>query len=227
MNAPIIILPFNGQALLLDCGLITVLTNQEILTDYYKDVCEAMTQSSESINERCRLPPLNEVQQICLSNMIVSRANLEEDLSVHGEVSLVDCSDLYMKVKRSYQPNVYKRVEALNVDANYKGLLVSLSRSDYTFLVALGLSFGEKEALSDPDLNLVESVGEDGSSLSRQQEQVLDKQGKEDVKEQSKLVVGKSKASFKNESLLFKFNIESIKMYLHEEVEALVITPFL
>ena len=101
VNAPIIILPTSNQAVLLDCGLITVKTNQEILTDYYRNMPEQTTKASELVSERLRLPPLLEVQRICLSDMIVSRAHLERDLSVHSEVVLVDCSDLNLQVRRS------------------------------------------------------------------------------------------------------------------------------
>ncbi len=43
------------------------------------------------------------------------------------------------------------------MDANYKGLSVSLSRSDYAFLIGLGRSFAVKEHVADPDL-----MGEEG-----------------------------------------------------------------
>ena len=35
VNAPIILLPYKDQALLLDCGLITVKTNLDIINEYY------------------------------------------------------------------------------------------------------------------------------------------------------------------------------------------------
>ena len=72
VNAPIIILPYeDNQALLLDCGLITVQTNLDLDENYYES--SDVSQKEQSLNERCKLPPLIEIQSISLSNMEISR----------------------------------------------------------------------------------------------------------------------------------------------------------
>ena len=72
VNAPIIILPYeNDQALLLDCGLVTVQTDLDLDEKYYES--SDVAQYEQSLNERCRLPPLIEIQSISLSNMEISR----------------------------------------------------------------------------------------------------------------------------------------------------------
>jgi hypothetical protein len=70
VNAPIIILPYADQALLLDCGIIRVQTDLDILNSYYADDEPA---KMENVNDRCLLPPVIEIQNISLSNMEISR----------------------------------------------------------------------------------------------------------------------------------------------------------
>lgn len=53
---------------------------------------------------------------------------MQQDLTVQSELSLVNCSDLDVSVRRNMQPDVFKRIESLNVNAKYKGLMVRLLR---------------------------------------------------------------------------------------------------
>ena len=53
---------------------------------------------------------------------------MQQDLTVQSELSLVNCSDLDVGVRRNMQPEVFKRIESLNINAKYKGLMVSFFR---------------------------------------------------------------------------------------------------
>lgn len=53
---------------------------------------------------------------------------MQQDLTVQSELSLVNCSDLDVSVRRNMQPDEFKRIESLNVNAKYKGLMVRLLR---------------------------------------------------------------------------------------------------
>ncbi len=144
--------------------------------------------------------------------MEVSRILLNSDLSILSEISLVDCSDLQVTVRRNLQPDVYKQIEFVNVKANYNGLLVSLSRGDYTFLIEVLQSFGEKELFSDSDLNIGDG-GADGKVAKK--ERKSKKKEKQAAKQQQKDDV-------RNESILVKFDVQSIRMYLHDQETVLV-----
>ena len=74
INAPLIIVPENSNssnAILLDCGVVTVRTSLSVLKDYYlkKDV----EIDTRCLNDRCRLPPVIEIQKVTLSKMEISK----------------------------------------------------------------------------------------------------------------------------------------------------------
>lgn len=204
VNAPIILIPYKDQAMLLDCGLIKVQTNLEIIHNYF-ETNKQIQFDNTLVNERCRIPPLLEVQSISLSNMEISRVILQQDLNIQSELSLVDCSDLKLVVRRNFQPEIYKYIEFLNVKANYCGLLVSMSRGDYTFLIELMQSFGEKEPVSDPDLNFDQNLEEIKPNKNKSGE------------EKDPKISRKSLDEIRNENILVKFDVQSIQMYLHDQ----------
>ncbi len=211
VNAPIILLPYNDQAVLLDCGLITVQTNLEIVQNYFENV---PTTNDENLNTRCQIPPLIEIQCVSLSNMEISRILLNSDLSILSDVSLVDCSDLQVTVRRNLQPDIYSRIEALNVKANYNGLLASLSRGDYTFLIEVLQSFGEKEIVKDSDFrSQKKSIDSDELAKKKGKAKKMEKRSKK-----QQIIT----ADVKNESILVKFDVKSIKIYLHDQETVLV-----
>ena len=75
MNAPIIIVPKNASnenALLLDCGLIKVQSSLEILDKYY-EMINIKKLDLRKLNDRCKLPPVIEIQNVSLSNMEISK----------------------------------------------------------------------------------------------------------------------------------------------------------
>ncbi len=75
MNAPIIIVPKNASdenALLLDCGLIKVQSSLEILDKYY-EMINTKKLDLKKLNDRCKLPPVIEIQNVSLSNMEISK----------------------------------------------------------------------------------------------------------------------------------------------------------
>lgn len=47
-------------------------------------------------------------------------------MKIQNQLFLVDCSDLKVLVRRNLQPNVFKKIEPLNVEVMYGGLLVKL-----------------------------------------------------------------------------------------------------
>jgi hypothetical protein len=149
VNAPIIIIPEQSSslnALLLDCGLIKIKTNLDILDHYYDKLD---LKNHQTLNHRLRLPPIIECQKVTLSNMEISRVVLEEtDLNIKSEIFLVDCSDLNVNVRRNLQPKIYEKFEPISVEVIYGGLLVSIDQSDYTFILNLLQTMNEKPSES-------------------------------------------------------------------------------
>lgn len=82
----------------------------------------------------------------------------EKELSIDNQLFLVDCSELKLTIKRNLQPQVFKTIEPLNVEVIYGGLLVSIARSDYSFLLELLANLDDKTADEDPDLPKLEST---------------------------------------------------------------------
>ncbi len=80
VNAPIIIIPHHitkNNALMLDCGLIKVQTSLEILDKFYEMVANTKIEK-KSLNDRCKIPPVIEIQNVTLSNMEISKYYFEE-----------------------------------------------------------------------------------------------------------------------------------------------------
>jgi vacuolar protein sorting-associated protein 13A/C len=74
INAPIIVVPQNSSssnALLLDCGIMTIRTNLDLMSNYYKN--EKHVVNASFLNHRCKLPPIVEIQKISLSEMKILR----------------------------------------------------------------------------------------------------------------------------------------------------------
>lgn len=74
INAPLIIVPENSSssnAILLDCGVVTVRTSLSVLKDYY--VKKDVEIDTRCLNDRCRLPPVIEIQKVTLSKMEISK----------------------------------------------------------------------------------------------------------------------------------------------------------
>lgn len=74
VDAPLILVPENlvsKNALLLDCGVLTIKTNLNILKNYYhsKDI----EIDKRRLNDRCQLPPIIEIQKLTLSKMEISK----------------------------------------------------------------------------------------------------------------------------------------------------------
>ena len=129
-------------------------------------------------------------------------------MNIKSELSLVDCSDLKLIVRRNFQPEIYEKIEMLNVRGNYNGLLASLSRNDYTFILQVLQSFGEKTTNTDPDLNFNEPV---------QSRKISDK-NKSNQTATNALVKEKKRAA----NISVQFEVQSIKMHLHNEDTDLV-----
>jgi hypothetical protein len=68
------------------------------------------------------------MQKVKIISCTILRIKMQQDLTVQSELSLVNCSDLDVSVRRNMQPDVFKRIESLNVNAKYKGLMVRLLR---------------------------------------------------------------------------------------------------
>jgi len=68
------------------------------------------------------------MQKVKIISCTILRIKMQQDLTVQSELSLVNCSDLDVSVRRNMQPDEFKRIESLNVNAKYKGLMVRLLR---------------------------------------------------------------------------------------------------
>ncbi|CAF0704730.1 unnamed protein product [Brachionus calyciflorus] len=154
IEAPIIIVPENSASfhgLVLDCGKLTIQTRLDIKYDYFKSkrfIC-----NQNCLNYECLIPPVVEVQMITLSKMEISRAILNKNLDTVNELFLVNCSELNVTVKRNLQPQIYLDIESISVNAIYGGLLVSIARSDYSFVLQLLLNLAEKtKEIKDIDI---------------------------------------------------------------------------
>ncbi len=144
-----------------------------------------------------------------------------EDLNLLSSLTLVDCSELKVVVKRNLQPKVFKDIEAIFIEAIYGGLLVSLSKSDYTFIIELLQNINEKFINTDKDLDFVMDGGKEktlkkrksqGSTNSLQEiKNILDIEEKTNKKEVSDVP-----------NISIKFYIDSIKMYLHDKESKMV-----
>lgn len=209
VDAPIIIVPHKSNdeknALLLDCGQIKVLTTLEILDKYYEMINIKIDE--KKLNDRCKIPPVIEIQHVTLSDMTISRIDLEENLSVKSELSVVDCSDLTVTVRRNMQPEIFRRIEALNINAFYKGLALSIARSDYTFVIELLESLSEKTKQSDPDLVFNDSAKVPKSPAASQTNK----------KKLNELESNQTSDDALNLNLFFKLDIKSIQVKLFEE----------
>ena len=128
---------------------------------------------------------------------------MDDNLNIKSEVSLVDCSDLKLTVRRNFQREIYEKIEMLNVRGNYNGLLASLTRNDYTFLIQVLQSFGEKTINIDPDLNFNETA------VSRE----ISKKNKSNQMATNAFVKAKKSAS----NISVQFDVKSIKMHLHNQ----------
>jgi hypothetical protein len=74
VDAPLILVPENlvsKNALLLDCGVLTIKTNLNILKNYYHSKDVAI--DKRRLNDRCQLPPIIEIQKLTLSKMEISK----------------------------------------------------------------------------------------------------------------------------------------------------------
>jgi hypothetical protein len=178
INAPIIIVPQSSHsvnALLLDCGTITINTSLKIMDKYYENEEKLSKLDEESINDRCKIPPIIEIQTVCLSNMEVSRIVLKEDLSIFSELSLVSCSDFKLMLNRNTQPLVFRDITEIAVEAFYHdGLHMSLSIADYKFLVEIINNLNEKGVSFDLD----------PQTANETKEQLLEVQKEEKIKQQ-------------------------------------------
>ena len=221
VDAPIIIVPQNScsiNALYLDCGVITVKTNLEIQKNYYGK--ENVKINIKYLNDRVKLPPILEVQKVSLANMVVSRVVLKEDLNVLSDLTLVDCSELKVLVKRNLQPKIFKDFEGISVEGIYEGLLVSLSRSDYTFVFEILENLNEKFSNTDTDLECVVSRSKDGKLKRRKSHNSTS--SLQDIK--NILEIDTANEDLKDKigendvpTISIKFYIDSIKMFLHDK----------
>lgn len=78
INAPLIVVPesmTSSNALLLDCGVVTMRTSLSVLKNYYRDglVGERVDIDPKCLNDRCQLPPVIEIQKVTLSKMEISK----------------------------------------------------------------------------------------------------------------------------------------------------------
>jgi hypothetical protein len=46
------------------------------------------------------------------------------DLKPLSELPLADCSDLELKIERNFQPMIFRDIDAIAIEAIYKGLIV-------------------------------------------------------------------------------------------------------
>jgi hypothetical protein len=144
-----------------------------------------------------------------------------EDLNLLSSLTLVDCSELKVVVKRNLQPKVFKDIEAIFIEAIYGGLLVSLSKSDYTFIIELLQNINEKFINTDKDLDFLMDASKEktlkkrksqGSTNSLQEiKNILDIEEETNIREDSSVP-----------NISIKFYIDSIKMYLHDKESKMV-----
>lgn len=74
VNAPLIVVPENPtskNALLLDCGILTVKTDLTVLKKYYEN--KDLELDENCLNDRCKLPPVIETQKVTLAKMEISK----------------------------------------------------------------------------------------------------------------------------------------------------------
>ena len=124
---------------------------------------------------------------------------------------MVNCSELKVTIRRNFQPNLFKSIEPIAIEAVYGGLLVSLSKFDYSFILELLQSFGEKHPNSDPDLPSLETSSNVKTTPKKN-------------KKPNDLPVNKPSQGHEVENplidvsrLAVKLNIESIKMHLYDQ----------
>lgn len=225
VNAPLIILPENSSssnALLLDCGLITMKTHLDILKNYYKS--ESIVLDDKLVNDRCKLPPVIEVQKVTLSNMEISRVILDKDLNIQNELFLVDCSELKVCLRRNLQPNIFKNIESISVEAIYGGLLLSLAKSDYSFIIQLLQNLNEKFKEDDSDLPTLPSTESAVPKKSKKSKITSLTELKDNFETtENQLSSIKSDLGKIVANISVKLFIESIQMYLHEEEYTLTV----
>jgi hypothetical protein len=114
------------------------------------------------------------------------------------------------------QPEVYKEIEQINVEVIYDGLLVSLARSDYTFLFSLLQNFSEKPSDSSdlPSLDppKLEQKNEQKSGASSQGTNLENL-----VENIAPLNDGSDSGGKSVPNTVVNVFIQSIKMHLHND----------
>lgn len=49
---------------------------------------------------------------------------MNKDMEIQNQIFLVDCSDLKTLISRNMQPMVFKKIQPLNIEVIYGGMLV-------------------------------------------------------------------------------------------------------
>lgn len=204
IEAPLIIVPeslLSLNALMLDCGHLNVKTNLEVNKSYFKS--KNYKPVENLLNDICQIPPVIEIQNVKISKMDVSRVKLDNSLEILTQIILVDCSQLTLTIRRNLQPLIYHDIESINVKAEYGGLIATIARSDYSFIIQLLQNMSEiPNKLQDIDIPEL--------PLAHQ----IKSQAKQQLAEGPEINSSKKADSAK---IIINLSIESIQMYLHDE----------
>lgn len=148
------------------------------------------------------------------------RITLAKDMKILNQLFLVDCLDLKVLVRRSMQPSVFKKIEPLNVEVMYGGLLVSLARKDYTFILQLAQNLDmltdDTSNSDDPDLPSLKPAKTTKPDPKKQQQQ--QQANKKQVNLDDAITIVKSN---KIASLTVRILIESLRVYLFNDDDQL------
>ena len=210
IEAPLVIVPeslLSVNALMLDCGHLTIQTKLEIDKNYFSS--KKVQQFENKFNDDYKLLPVIEIQDIKLSKMEISRILMDNNLEILNQIVLVDCSQLNLVVRRNLQPLIYPNIQSIYVKAEYGGLVATLARSDYSFVIQLLQNLSEK---SNQFLDL------DIPEIPINQE--IKSQVKQQIIETRKIPLIKISNVPK---ITLNLAIESIKLYLHDETYSQIV----
>lgn len=217
LHAPIIILPLtptSKDAVLFDCGTATVKSSQEVLYDYYEK--DARKLSEKKLNDVVGLPPIIETHRVLLANMEAIRVMLDDDSNVISALSLVNCSELRLDIRRNCQPKIFEDIEMVNFDAFYEEILATISTSDYTFILEAFFTIIADYNISDPDFKgLIDNIN-------------LNSIEKRSSIKNIKMLNDANSPKINNETpyLVIVININSVKMHLFNKDNKMVIKSF-
>lgn len=210
IEAPLVIVPeslISMNALMLDCGHLTIQTELEIDKNFLNS--KKALQYENRFNDDYKLPPVIEIQNLKLSKMEISRILMDNNLEILNQIVLVNCSQLNLTVRRNLQPLIYPNIQSIYVKAEYGGLVATLARSDYSFVIQLLQNLSDKSN-QFLDLDIPEfPINREIKSQIQQQ-----------MVETRKISVQKT---FNVPKITVNLAIESIQLYLHDETYSQIV----